>query len=245
MNRRRPITFLAGAALMPLTALAVAACGSGGSATAASNKPTSAATPAPNAAVPHAPTVRVAKTRLGKVLVDSRGRTLYLFTKDSGTKSACSGACATAWPPLRATGKPTVSGGAKASLVGTTTRSDGKPQVTYNGHPLYGFIKDKKSGETNGEGLTAFGGSWFAISPAGKRIASQPSRSGRGSSSSRPAAPTAPPAPKAPQPTAPPAPKSSPAPKKPPSASNGIPQNNGGDQDSDNNGGPDDGDGGI
>ena len=246
MNHRRPITFLAGAALMPLTALAVAACGSGGSATAATKAPTSAATPAPKSAAPHAPTVRVAKTRLGKVLVDSRGRTLYLFTKDSGTKSACSGACATAWPPLRASGKPTVSGGAKASLVRTTTRSDRKPQVTYNGHPLYGFIKDKKSGETNGEGLTAFGGSWFAISPAGKRIATQPSRSGGGSSSSRPAAPAAPPAPKkAPQPAAPAAPKSSPAPKKPPSASNGIPQNNGGDQDSDNNGGPDDGDGGI
>jgi predicted lipoprotein with Yx(FWY)xxD motif len=251
MNHRRPITFLAGAALVPLTALAVTACGSGGSATAATKAPTPAATKAPTSAAtksaaPHAPTVRVAKTRLGKVLVDSRGRTLYLFTKDSGTKSACSGACATAWPPLRASGKPTVSGGAKASLVGTTTRSDGKPQVTYNGRPLYGFIKDKKSGDTNGEGLTAFGGSWFAISPAGKRIASQPSKSGRGSASSRPAAPAAPAAPKkAPQPTAPPAPKSSPAPKKPPSASNGIPQNNGGDQDSDNNGGPDDGDGGI
>jgi len=243
MNRSRPITFLAGAALMPLTALAVAACGSGGSATASSNKPTTAATPAPKSAAPHAPTVRVATTRLGKVLVDSRGRTLYLFTKDSGTKSTCSGACATAWPPLRATGKPTDSGEAKGSLVGTTTRSDGKPQVTYNGHPLYRFVKDTKSGDTNGEGLTAFGGSWFAVSPTGKRIAGQKSKSGDGSSSSRAAAPAAPAAPKqAPQPAAP---KSSPAPKKPPSASNGIPQNNGGDQDSDNNGGPDDGDGGI
>ena len=254
MNRRRPIAFLAGAALMPLTALAVTACGSGGSATAATKAPTSTATktptsaptPAPQSAAPHTATVRVAKTRLGKVLVDSRGRTLYLFTKDSGTKSACSGACATAWPPLRASGKPTVSGGAKASLVGTTTRSDGKPQVTYNGHPLYSFIKDKKSGDTNGEGLTAFGGSWFAVSAAGKRVASQPSNSGGGSSSSRSGAPAAPPAPKkAAPPAAAPAPKPAPAQKKPPSASNGIPQNNGGDQDSDNNGGPDDGDGGI
>jgi len=244
MSRSRPITLFAGAALMPLTALAVAACGGGGSATAATSKPTTAATPAPKSAAAHAPSVRVAKTRLGKALVDSRGRTLYLFTKDSGMKSACSGACAIAWPPLRASGKPTVSGGAKASLVGTTMRSDGKLQVTYNGRPLYSFVKDTKSGDTNGEALTAFGGSWFAVSPAGKRIATQPSRSG-GGSSSRPAAPAAPPAPKAPQPTAPPAPKSSPAPKKPPSASNGIPQNNGGDQDSDNNGGPDDGDGGV
>jgi predicted lipoprotein with Yx(FWY)xxD motif len=243
MSRSRPITLLAGGALMPLTALAVAACGGGGNATAATKAPASAATPAPKSAAPHAPTVRVAKTRLGKVLVDSRGRTLYLFTKDSRRKSACSGACAIAWPPLRATGKPTVSGGAKASLVGTTTRSNGKRQVTYDGHPLYRFVKDTKSGDTNGEGLTAFGGSWFAISPAGKRIASQPSKSGRASSSSRPAAPAAPPAPK--KAPASPAPKSSPAPSKPPSASNGIPQNNGGDQDSDNNGGPDDGDGGV
>jgi predicted lipoprotein with Yx(FWY)xxD motif len=223
MNRKRPITFLA-AALMPLTALAVTACGGGGGATAASKTPASAATKAPKSAAPHAPTVRVAKTRLGNVLVDSRGRTLYLFTKDAGVKGACSSACAVAWPPLRASGKPTVSGGAKASLVATTKRSDGKPQVTYDGHPLYRFVKDTKSGDTNGEGLTAFGGSWFAISPAGKRIAGQPSKSGPGSSSRR-AAPA--------------------APKKPPSASNGIPQNNGGDQDSDNNGGPDDGDGGI
>jgi len=231
MNRKRPITFLA-AALMPLTALAVTACGGGGGATAASKTPASAATKAPKSAAPHATTVRVAKTRLGNVLVDSRGRTLYLFTKDAGVKGACSSACAVAWPPLRASGKPTVSGGAKASLVATTKRSDGKPQVTYDSHPLYSFVKDTKSGDTNGEDLTAFGGSWFAISPAGERIASRPSKSGRGSSSSRPAAPAAPP-------------KSSPAPKKPPSASNGIPQNNGGDQDSDNNGGPDDGDGGI
>lgn len=95
MNRKRPITFLA-AALMPLTALAVTACGGGGGATAASKTPASAATKAPKSAAPHATTVRVAKTRLGNVLVDSRGRTLYLFTKDSGTKSTCLGACATA-----------------------------------------------------------------------------------------------------------------------------------------------------
>jgi predicted lipoprotein with Yx(FWY)xxD motif len=243
MSRARPITLLASAALMPLTALAVAACGGGGSATAATNKPPTAATPEPKSAAPHARTVRVAKTRLGRALVDSQGRTLYLFTKDSGTKSTCSGACATAWPPLRATGKPTVSGGAKASQVGTTTRSDGAPQVIYNGHPLYRFADDRKSGDTNGEGLTAFGGSWFAVSPTGKRIASP---SSGGSSASRAAAPAAPPAPKkTPQPAPPAAPKSSPTPKKPPSSSSGIPQNNGGDHDSDNNGGPDDGDGGI
>ena len=239
MNRSRPITLLTGAALIPLTALAVAGCGGGSSATAASKAP-AGATPAPKSATPHTPTVRVATTRLGKVLVDARGRTLYLFTKDSGTKSTCSGACASAWPPALVTGKPTVGGGAKASHVGTTTRSDGTRQVTYNGHPLYRFVQDTKSGDTNGEGLTAFGGGWFAVSATGKRIAGHASTSGGGSSSSRDAPPAASPAPKkAPQPPA------AAKPTKPQSRSNGIPQNNGGDQDADNNGGPDDGDGGI
>jgi predicted lipoprotein with Yx(FWY)xxD motif len=243
VSRGRPITVLAGAALVPLTALAVAACGGGGSATAATDEPATAATPAPASAAPHAPTVGVAKTRLGEALVDSRGRTLYLFAGDSGTKSTCSGACVAARSPLRATGEPTVGGGAKASLLGTTPRSDGKRQVIYNGHPLYRFVRDTRSGDTNGEGLAAFGGSWFAVSPAGRRIAGRASKSGGGSSSSRGAAPAAPPAPKrVPQPAAP---KPSLTPRQPPSTSSGIPQNNGGDQDSDNNGGPDDGDGGI
>jgi predicted lipoprotein with Yx(FWY)xxD motif len=236
VTRNRPITLLASAALVPLTAVSLAACGGGSSATAASQarKPAAAATK-------HAPTVRVAKTRLGKILVNSRGRTLYLFKKDSGTKSACFGACATAWPPLRTSGKPTVGSGAKASLVGTTKRSDGKPQVTYNGHPLYTFIMDKKAGDTKGEGFTAFGGSWFVVSPAGKQV----SKPASGASSPPAPAPAAPAPAATPAPPArTPAPTSTPAPKPPP-ASNGIPQNNGGDHDSDNNGGPDDGDGGV
>jgi predicted lipoprotein with Yx(FWY)xxD motif len=230
VTRSRPITFLAGAALIALTTLAVAACGSSGSPTGTSQ--------APRIAIRHVPTVSVVKTGLGKVLVDSRGRTLYLFTKDSGINSACTGACATAWPPLSASGTPTVGGEASASLLRTTMRSDGTPQVTYNGHPLYTFIMDKKSGDTNGEGVTAFGGGWFVVSPAGKQVSRRPSKSASGASSSPAPAPAATPAPAAPTP----APTSTP---KPPSASNGIPQNNGGDHDSDNNGGPDDGDGGI
>jgi predicted lipoprotein with Yx(FWY)xxD motif len=212
MTSRKPFTLL-GTAAIPLAALAVVGCGGGGgSANAAPAHPKT--TTHAKTAVRHLPTVRVATTHLGKILVDSRGRTLYLFTKDSGTRSACSGACATAWPPLRASGRPTVGSGAKASLVRTTARS----QVTYNGHPLYTFVKDTKSGDTNGEGLTAFGGHWFAVSPAGKQVSSPaPSRSGGSSSAPAPAPP----------------------------ANNGIPQNNGGDGDADNNGGPDDGDGGV
>jgi predicted lipoprotein with Yx(FWY)xxD motif len=107
---------------------------------------------------------------LGQLLVDSRGRTLYLFKKDTGGKSACSGSCAANWPPLLATGRPTAGTGVKASKLATTRRSDGKTQVVYNGHPLYRFIGDGMPGNTNGEGLTAFGARWFVVSPAGNEI---------------------------------------------------------------------------
>jgi predicted lipoprotein with Yx(FWY)xxD motif len=188
--------------------------------------------------------VRVANNRaLGKILVDSNGRTLYLFTKDSGTKSACVGMCATPWPPLLANGTPKAGSGATASLVGTAPRSGGQSQVTYNGHPLYTFIKDKSAGDTNGEGLTAFGGRWFAVSPAGVRIPAGGSSAAPAKPQPRPAAPK-----HQPQPAAPAAPKPRPRPAAPPAAkppTNSIPQNGGGDGDADNNGGPSDGDGGI
>jgi predicted lipoprotein with Yx(FWY)xxD motif len=128
---------------------------------------------ASNAAHARGPIVSTASTSLGRVLVDSRGHTLYLFGKDKNGKSACTGMCATFWPPLIAAGKPRVAGGAKASLLGTTKRADGRLQVTYNRHPLYTFVKDKQKGQTNGEGLTAFGGQWNAVSPAGAKVVRQ------------------------------------------------------------------------
>jgi predicted lipoprotein with Yx(FWY)xxD motif len=114
--------------------------------------------------------VAVAKTGLGPVLVDGRGRTLYLFAKDRGGKSACAGQCAGFWPPLITSGKPAAIGGAKASLLGTTRRADGRLQVTYNHHPLYTFVKDTRRGQTNGEELDAFGAEWYAVSAAGARV---------------------------------------------------------------------------
>jgi len=114
--------------------------------------------------------VSTAKTGLGRILVDSRGRTLYLFGKDRNGKSACSGQCATFWPPLIANGKPRVAGGAKASLIGTIKRADGRRQVTYNHHPLYTFVKDTKAGQTHGEAFSAFGAKWYAVSPAGAKV---------------------------------------------------------------------------
>jgi predicted lipoprotein with Yx(FWY)xxD motif len=127
--------------------------------------------PATHAAAAKGTVVSTAKTSLGRIIVNSNGRTLYLFKKDSNGKSACSGQCAVAWPPLIASGKPSVAGGAKASLIGTTKRADGRLQVTYNHHPLYTFVKDTKAGQTNGEGVNAFGAAWDAMSPAGATIA--------------------------------------------------------------------------
>jgi predicted lipoprotein with Yx(FWY)xxD motif len=173
MHRTRSITFLAGAAAVSLVALA-AGCGSGGS-------PAASVAP-PKTASGHVATVGVARGSLGKFLVDSKGRTLYLFMKDSGTKSTCTGACAAAWPPLRAHGKPTVGSGANASMVGTSTRSDGAPQVTYNGHPLYTFTGDQNPGDTTGQGVNAFGARWYVVSPTGNQVTGKAvSKSGGGS----------------------------------------------------------------
>ena len=116
--------------------------------------------------------VGVASSRLGRIVVDSKGRTLYAFARDKNGRSACSGTCATYWPPLLTSGKVRAGHGVKASLLGTTKRGDGKLQVTYNRHPLYTFKLDKKAGQTNGEGLNDFGGVWEALSPAGKKVES-------------------------------------------------------------------------
>jgi predicted lipoprotein with Yx(FWY)xxD motif len=126
------------------------------------------------------PVVSTATTSLGRILVDARGHTLYLFGKDTNGKSACSGACAVAWPPLIANGKPRAGAGAKASRLGTTRRADGRLQVTYNRHPVYRFVKDAKRGQTNGEGLNAFGGTWDALSPAGAKVVKHADSSGTG-----------------------------------------------------------------
>jgi predicted lipoprotein with Yx(FWY)xxD motif len=115
-------------------------------------------------------TVQVRTTSLGKILADARGRTLYLFEADKGKVSACYTACAKAWPPLYTTGKPIAGKGAKANLLGTTKRKDGRLQVTYAGHPVYFFFKDTKAGQTNGENLDFFGGEWYAVSAAGKKV---------------------------------------------------------------------------
>jgi predicted lipoprotein with Yx(FWY)xxD motif len=119
-------------------------------------------------------TVSLRTTQAGKVLVGPDGRTLYLFTADKSGKSACYGKCASVWPPLIAA-SPTVGTGLSASRLGTTKRTDGKLHVTYAGHPLYFFAKDKKAGEVRGEGIVHFGGSWWVVSAAGKPLTAKPS----------------------------------------------------------------------
>jgi len=114
--------------------------------------------------------VAVAKSPLGRILVDSKGITLYDFVKDNGTTSVCYGACAALWPPLITKGKPVAGLGVRASLLGTTKRKDGKLEVTYNGHPLYYFVTDTKPGQTTGQAVNQFGGPWWVLSPAGKEI---------------------------------------------------------------------------
>ena len=111
-------------------------------------------------------TVQVAKTgSLGDVLVDEGGMTLYLFTKDSDGASACAGACATTWPPLRvSSGEATAGAGLDAAKLGTIERADGPPQVTFTGRPLYRYAPDKKPGDVTGQGV---GGVWFAVRPDG------------------------------------------------------------------------------
>lgn len=114
--------------------------------------------------------VATAPSALGRIVVDARGRTLYLFEKDRRGRSACSGACAAYWPPVLTTGKPVAIKGAKSSLLGSIRRSDGARQVTYAGHPLYLFSGDSRRGQTNGEGLTDFGAGWYVLTPSGKKI---------------------------------------------------------------------------
>src|SRR5439155_22694122 len=114
--------------------------------------------------------IGTANTALGRVVADKKGDTLYLFEKDKGSMSSCYGACASQWPPVTVAGKPSAVGGVTAGKLGTTKRNDGKLEVTYNGHPLYRYTGDMKRGDTNGEGLNAYGAKWYVLAPSGNKI---------------------------------------------------------------------------
>jgi predicted lipoprotein with Yx(FWY)xxD motif len=178
---RSGCTLLASAAPLTLSVLVVAACG--GAAT--PSRPASTS-PTAKTSSPGSATVGVSDSGLGSILVDSQDRTLSLWQADTRPKSTCSGACAAAWPPLLTTGAPTAASGAKASLLGTTTRSDGAEQVTYNEHPLYLFTGDTASGQTTGQGSTGFGAPWYVLAPSGNLITGSASTCGADSGSSSP-----------------------------------------------------------
>jgi predicted lipoprotein with Yx(FWY)xxD motif len=152
------------------SSLGTAAADTGGASTSASGtQATASAVATASAAGARVSIGRAAG--VGKVLVDGKGRTLYLFEKDKkgSGKSTCSGACAKAWPPLVTKGKPVAGAGVSSSKLGTIKRADGTTQVTYNGWPLYGFVEDHKAGEATGTGVTAFGGAWFPLSSNGTK----------------------------------------------------------------------------
>jgi predicted lipoprotein with Yx(FWY)xxD motif len=148
--------------------LAVIAASCGGSSTPASTSPPTSPASTPAGAA----TVAVASnSKLGSILVDGSGRTLYLFVADKGTTSTCYGACATFWPPLLTNGAPVAGAGVNASLLGTTTRTDGTVEVTYNGHPLYYVVSDHNPGDATGQAINNFGAPWYVVGPDGNKIA--------------------------------------------------------------------------
>jgi len=160
------------------TALLAAACGSSG---------TSSGTPAAGSTSTGTATATVITTKSGSAgtyLTDGSGRAVYLWVKDPQDKSECSGACASAWPPVPASGTVTASGGAQAADLGSITRSDGSKQVTYDGHPLYYFAGDSGSGTTSGQGSDSFGAKWWLVSPSGASITSTGTGTSPSSSSS-------------------------------------------------------------
>jgi predicted lipoprotein with Yx(FWY)xxD motif len=120
----------------------------------------------------------------GTFLTDGSGRTVYLWVKDGMNKSTCTGACASAWPPVMATGKLTASGGAKASDLGTIARPGGGKQVTYDGHALYYFAGDSSAAQTSGQGSDSFGAKWWLVAPAGTQITAADTATGSAASGS-------------------------------------------------------------
>jgi len=147
-------------AILSLAAITAVACGN------------STATTSPSAAPPaSAATIAVAtNSKLGQILVDGSGRTLYLFEADKGTSSTCYSGCAQYWPPLITNGAPKAGAGVTASLLGTTIRTDGTTEVTYGGHPLYYVVTDHNPGDATGQGVNNFGAPWDVVGPDGKQI---------------------------------------------------------------------------
>ena len=165
--------WMAAAACAAGIALAATACSSGPSSSSTAAPAASSAT-ASSAVSSSAAAMTIGLASVsgidGKFLASGQGRTMYLFEADKGGMSACSGACAAAWPPVTAAAMPMAGSGVEQSLLGTTKRSDGTEQVTYNGHPLYYFAADTGAGTAKGQGAKAFGAGWYVVNAKGAKI---------------------------------------------------------------------------
>lgn len=162
-------TPLRSAGLAALCAVAAAGCGEGGEPP--PEPPSASASPSTFAGDANSVTVR--SDGLGKVLVDGKGRTLYLFEKDKGGKSSCEGECAKAWPPMTVSKKAVAGSGVQSGLLETTSRG-GEQQVVYNDHPLYRYREDKEAGDVNGQNIDEFGGKWYVLDASGNKITREP-----------------------------------------------------------------------
>lgn len=178
------------AAVASTIALLAAGCGSSGTSTGSGAKSTSAASnssygetqsttaPAGTTGSSSTPAGRsvgmlvISKhSHDGTILAAGAKRlTVYLFEGDHGSTSACTGTCAQVWPPVTTTGAPTASGAAVTADLGTITRSDGTKQVTYRGHPLYYYARDKDNGDAYGQGVHGFGADWYVLKPSGVKV---------------------------------------------------------------------------
>jgi predicted lipoprotein with Yx(FWY)xxD motif len=151
---------------LSLAALTLAAAGTLAACGGNSGYGSDGSTPPPSSGTP---TIEISSTSLGDVLTDGSGRTLYLFTHDTGASSACDGGCLSVWPPL--TGTPTAGSGAESSLLGTITRSDGSTQATYAGHPLYYYSGDQGAGDVNGQEIQD---AWYVVNSSGEEVEGGP-----------------------------------------------------------------------
>lgn len=175
-------TTYAFALLAIAAALTIAGCGSGGNSNSesggayggggsTSSEETASSSEAGSSGNTVAVLTIASAPKVGPVLVDSKGFTVYDFHKDKGTTSSCYGGCAKVWPPVTTEGAPQTGEGAMSSKLGTTKRKDGTTQVTYAGHPLYTYVADKKPGEANGHDFSSFGAQWYALKSNGEEAA--------------------------------------------------------------------------
>jgi predicted lipoprotein with Yx(FWY)xxD motif len=169
MRRLPTLALIAGVTSLAGLTGGLAACGSS-SGTSANTQTTTPATEAASGSgsvttsAPGATELKVSSSSLGNIVVDGEGRTLYVFTADNGTTTACTGGCAAAWPALVGT---VTAGSGVTGTIGEATQADGAKQVTLNGHLLYYYASDSAPGATTGQGV---GGKWFVVDGTGNAI---------------------------------------------------------------------------